>query len=42
MTKDEFLDFLLDNNNELILDYYNKVYDKLKYVNERIEKNLFF
>ena len=30
MTKDEFLDFLLDNNNELILDYYNKVYDKLK------------
>ena len=42
MTKDEFLDFLLDNNNELILDYYNKVYDKLKYVNERIEKKSLF
>lgn len=38
MNRLEILKFIADNQNEKLLDYYNKCYDKLKGLNQRIDK----
>lgn len=39
MNRQEILKFIVDNNNnEHLLDYYNKTYDKLKELNKRLDK----
>ena len=39
MNRQEILKFIVDNNdNENLLDFYNKIYDKLKEINKRIDK----
>lgn len=38
MNRKEILKFISENNNEHLLDFYNKSYDKLKDLNSRIDK----
>ena len=38
MNRQLIIKFITDNNNELLLDYYDKTYDKLKDLNSRIDR----
>ena len=37
MSKKEILKFITENDNEHLIDYYNKSYNKLKDLNSRID-----
>ena len=41
MTKQEILKFITDNPGDLLLDFYNKTYEKLKDLNRKIDKLTF-